>query len=68
MINLVYNLHQRLECMVNDVTLSMETQADFKTYLDDYSNMHPRIELTVTVLTNGVWPTCKSSELNLPSH
>ena len=42
-------------------------KAAFETYLDDYSNMHPGIELTVTVLTNGVSPTCKSSELNLPS-
>ena len=52
--------------MVNDVTLSMETHVAFKTYLDDYSNMHLGIELTVTVLMNGVCPTCKSSELNLP--
>ena len=55
-----------MEPMVKDVTLSMDTQAAFEAYLDDYSNMHPGIELTVTVLTNGVSPTCKSSELNLP--
>ena len=55
-----------MEPMVNDVMLLMETQAAFETYLDDYSNIHPRIELTITVLTNGVSPTCKFSELNLP--
>ena len=62
-----FQITSKMERMVNDVTVSIETQADFKAYIDNYSNMHPGIELAVTVLSTGFWPTYKSSEINLPS-
>lgn len=60
-------LTSKMKGMVNDFTLARETQPDFNTYLHDYSNVHPGIELTVTVLNNGFWPTYKLFNLNPPA-
>jgi cullin 1 len=36
------------------------------TYLTDNPNIHLGMDLTVTVLTTGCWPSYKYSEINLP--
>ena len=51
---------------LTDLTLARESQAKFQKYLDDKVHAHPGIELTVTVLNAGFWPSYKSFDLNLP--
>ena len=50
-----------------DLTLARENQPKFQKYLDDKVHPHPRIELTVIVLTAGFWPIYKSFDLNFPA-
>ncbi|THG07137.1 cullin-1-like [Camellia sinensis] len=57
----------KMEGMVTDLTLAKENQNHFKEYLDNSPNTNPGIDLTVTVLTTGFWPTYKSSDLSLPA-
>ncbi|KAL3634597.1 Cullin-1 [Castilleja foliolosa] len=55
------------EGMVTDLTLAKENQASFEEYLGNNPNVNPGIDLTVTVLTTGFWPSYKTFDLNLPS-
>ncbi|KAL3641974.1 Cullin-1 [Castilleja foliolosa] len=55
------------EGMVTDLTLAKENQASFEEYLGNNPNANPGIDLTVTVLTTGFWPSYKTFDLNLPS-
>ncbi|XP_007009824.2 PREDICTED: cullin-1 [Theobroma cacao] len=57
----------KMEGMVTDLTLARENQANFEDYLRSNSAARPGIDLTVTVLTTGFWPSYKSSDLNLPA-
>ncbi|XVF72564.1 hypothetical protein PTKIN_Ptkin12aG0131400 [Pterospermum kingtungense] len=57
----------KMEGMVTDLTLARENQANFEDYLRNNSAAHPGIDLTVTVLTTGFWPSYKSFDLNLPA-
>uniref|UniRef100_A0A0D6QS21 Cullin family profile domain-containing protein n=1 Tax=Araucaria cunninghamii TaxID=56994 RepID=A0A0D6QS21_ARACU len=57
----------KMEGMVTDLTLARENQTNFEDYLTENTNMHPGIDLTVTVLTTGFWPSYKSFDLNLPA-
>ncbi|XP_021295984.1 cullin-1-like [Herrania umbratica] len=57
----------KMEGMVTDLTLARENQANFEDYLRSNSAAHPGIDLTVTVLTTGFWPSYKSSDLHLPA-
>lgn len=52
---------------VVDLTLARDNQLKFEEYLRDNSHVNPGIDLTVTVLTTGFWPSYKSFDLNLPS-
>ena len=56
----------KMEGMVTDLTLARENQTSFEEYLSNNSNANPGIDLSVTVLTTGFWPSYKSSDLNLP--
>eukprot|EP00262_Sarcandra_glabra_P016331 TRINITY_DN5291_c0_g1_i2.p1 TRINITY_DN5291_c0_g1~~TRINITY_DN5291_c0_g1_i2.p1 ORF type:complete len:743 (+),score=148.42 TRINITY_DN5291_c0_g1_i2:157-2385(+) len=56
----------KMEGMVTDLTLARENQASFEEYLSSNSHANPGIDLTVTVLTTGFWPSYKSFDLNLP--
>jgi len=56
----------KMEGMVTDLTLARENQTSFEEYLGNNSHANPRIDLTVTVLTTGFWPSYKSFDLNLP--
>lgn len=57
----------KMEGMVTDLTLAKENQGHFDDYLNENSHAHPGIDLTVTVLTTGFWPSYKSFDLNLPA-
>lgn len=50
-----------------DVTLARENQTNFEEYLSSNPHLNPGLDLTVTVLTTGFWPSYKSFDLNLPS-
>nr|ACS69068.1 CULLIN1-like protein 1 [Lilium longiflorum] len=56
----------KMEGMVTDLTLAREHQTSFEEYLNMNPHAHPGIDLTVTVLTTGFWPSYKSFDLNLP--
>ncbi|KAL4642899.1 hypothetical protein ACB092_02G052800 [Castanea dentata] len=56
----------KMERMVTDLTLTRENQTSFEEYLSNNSHANPGIDLTVTVLTTGFWPSYKSFDLNLP--
>ena len=47
--------------------LARENQTNFEEYLNDNPLAHPGIDLTVTILTTGFWPSYKSFDLNLPA-
>ncbi|XP_008802121.1 cullin-1-like [Phoenix dactylifera] len=57
----------KMEGMVTDLTLARENQSSFEEYLNSNSQANPGIDLTVTVLTTGFWPSYKSFDLNLPA-
>ncbi|KAH9328425.1 hypothetical protein KI387_000533, partial [Taxus chinensis] len=57
----------KMEGMVTDLTLAKENQGNFEEYLNENPHTHPGIDLTVTVLTTGFWPSYKSFDLNLPA-
>eukprot|EP00252_Welwitschia_mirabilis_P008860 TRINITY_DN210_c0_g1_i1.p1 TRINITY_DN210_c0_g1~~TRINITY_DN210_c0_g1_i1.p1 ORF type:complete len:475 (-),score=106.70 TRINITY_DN210_c0_g1_i1:203-1627(-) len=57
----------KMEGMVTDLTLARENQTNFEEYLNENAHAHPGIDLAVTVLTTGFWPSYKSFDLNLPS-
>ncbi|KAL1318020.1 hypothetical protein HN51_070265 [Arachis hypogaea] len=56
----------KMEGMVMDLTLARDNQMKFEEYLRDNTHVNPGIDLTVTVLTTGFWPSYKSFDLNLP--
>ncbi|CAB80750.1 putative cullin-like 1 protein [Arabidopsis thaliana] len=57
----------KMEGMVTDLTLARENQNSFEDYLGSNPAANPGIDLTVTVLTTGFWPSYKSFDINLPS-
>ncbi|MEW5319419.1 MAG: hypothetical protein WDW38_010572 [Sanguina aurantia] len=59
------NLLQKMEGMVTDLQLAREKQQNFDRWREENGKVLA-IDLTVTVLTTGFWPTYKSTELALP--
>ncbi|CAL9074844.1 unnamed protein product [Musa acuminata var. zebrina] len=57
----------KMEGMVTDLTLARENQSNFEDYLNSNPHANPGMDLTVTVLTTGFWPSYKSFDLNLPA-
>ncbi|XP_057964979.1 cullin-1 [Malania oleifera] len=57
----------KMEGMITDLTLARENQANFEEYLGNDGIANPGIDLTVTVLTTGFWPSYKSTDVNLPA-
>ncbi|VFQ68632.1 unnamed protein product [Cuscuta campestris] len=57
----------KMEGMVTDLTLTKENQNHFQEYLNNNPAASPGIDLTVTLLTTGFWPSYKSSDLSLPA-
>ncbi|KAM0998397.1 hypothetical protein ACFX13_008265 [Malus domestica] len=56
----------KMEGMVTDLTIARDHQKGFEEYLHDNPAVNPGMDLTVTVLTTGYWPSYKSFDLNLP--
>nr|GEV02965.1 cullin-1-like [Tanacetum cinerariifolium] len=56
----------KMEGMVTDLALAKENHSQFNEYLSNNPLAGPGIDLTVTVLTTGFWPSYKSSDLCLP--
>jgi cullin 1 len=56
----------KMEGMVTDLALARETQTTFSSWLADKEGPAPKLDLTVTVLTTGFWPTYKFVEMSLP--
>lgn len=56
----------KLEGMFKDMELSKELMLSFKSHL---KNVHPpgNIEMSVSVLTMGYWPTYQTMQVNLPA-
>lgn len=52
---------------MTDLTLARENQNSFEEYLGNNPAANPGIDLTVTVLTTGFWPSYKSFDINLPA-
>ncbi|PWA91453.1 cullin [Artemisia annua] len=57
----------KMEGMVTDLALAKENHSEFNEYLSNNPVATPGIDLTVTVLTTGFWPSYKSSDLCLPA-
>ncbi|KAL6615169.1 hypothetical protein ACP70R_037439 [Stipagrostis hirtigluma subsp. patula] len=57
----------KMEGMLTDMTTARDNQVKFEDYLSLNPESHPRVDLGVTVLTTGHWPTYKSSDIKLPS-
>ena len=55
----------QMEGMVTDLQLAQDKQHDFDSWMKD-SNSELSIDMNVTVLTTGFWPSYKSTELALP--
>ncbi|XP_049412004.1 cullin-1-like [Solanum stenotomum] len=56
----------KMEGMVTDLSLVKENQSHFQEYISNNPATNPGIDMTVTVLTTGFWPSYKSCDLNLP--
>ncbi|XP_062027652.1 cullin-1-like isoform X1 [Rosa rugosa] len=57
----------KMEGMVTDLALSEDIQMRFQEYLQSNPNVnHLEMDLTVTVLTTGFWPSYKSFNVNIP--
>jgi len=56
----------KMEGMVTDLQLAREWQPPFDEWLAEREGKKPGIDITVTVLTTGFWPTYKFIELSLP--
>ncbi|TMW89544.1 hypothetical protein EJD97_017038 [Solanum chilense] len=57
----------KMEGMVTDLILARENQASFEEYVSNNPIANPGIDLTVTVLKTGFWPSYKSFDFNLPT-
>ncbi|RZC50740.1 hypothetical protein C5167_019159 [Papaver somniferum] len=55
-----------MEGMVTELQLAKDNQSEFEEFQKSNALAHPGIDLTVTVLTTGFWPSYKSLDLNLP--
>lgn len=55
----------KMEGMVTDLQLARDKQQHFEEHLKD-RNKQLKVDLTVTVLTTGFWPTYKAIDLALP--
>ncbi|KAI4303721.1 hypothetical protein MLD38_039319 [Melastoma candidum] len=56
----------KLEGMVVDLELSKEMATEFKDHISNHPSADLRMDLSVSVLTTGYWPSIRSTNLNLP--
>jgi len=57
----------KMEGMVTDLQLARDTQQGFDSWLAQDASRKGDVDLNVTVLTTGFWPTYKFTELALPA-
>lgn len=55
----------KMEGMVQDLQIAREKEQDFRTWLDRKKTSLP-VDMNVTVLTTGYWPSYKALEMELP--
>ncbi|XBJ15476.1 hypothetical protein VPH35_007366 [Triticum aestivum] len=56
----------KMEGMVTDLTVARDHQTKFEEFVADHPESNPGVDLAVTVLTTGFWPTYKTFDINLP--
>lgn len=56
----------KMEGMITDFAGTRDGQEKFEFHISAYPELHPGLELNVTVLTTGYWPTYKTADINLP--
>ncbi|KAK4264654.1 hypothetical protein QN277_025800 [Acacia crassicarpa] len=61
------NYTSKMEGMMADLAISKDYQRSFEEYLHENPLLKPGIDLSVSVLTIGFWPTCRSCSMKLPS-
>ncbi|GJN31888.1 hypothetical protein PR202_gb20343 [Eleusine coracana subsp. coracana] len=54
-----------MEGMVTDLAVARDHQTKFEEFISTHPELNPGIDLAVTVLTTGFWPSYKSFDLNL---
>ncbi|KAM0876313.1 hypothetical protein ACQ4PT_036274 [Festuca glaucescens] len=57
----------KMEGMLTDMATARERQTKFEAYMDPWPESCPRVDLSVTVLTTGYWPSYKTFNINLPT-
>lgn len=58
----------KMEGMLRDMETARDHQTGFEVYKSkNYPETFPRVDVSVTVLTTGQWPTYKTFNINLPS-
>ncbi|KAG8067204.1 hypothetical protein GUJ93_ZPchr0005g15249 [Zizania palustris] len=57
----------KMEGMVTDITVARDHQTTFEEFVVAHQELNPGIDLAVTVLTAGFWPSYKTFDINLPA-
>ncbi|XP_066360727.1 cullin-1-like isoform X1 [Miscanthus floridulus] len=57
----------KMEGMVTDLTVARDHQTKFEEFVAGRPELNPGIDLAVTVLTTGFWPSYKTFDINLPA-
>ncbi|KAL5203429.1 hypothetical protein ABZP36_014381 [Zizania latifolia] len=57
----------KMEGMVTDLTVARDHQTKFDEFVVAHQELNPGIDLAVTVLTTGFWPSYKTFDINLPA-
>ncbi|XP_062230758.1 cullin-1-like isoform X1 [Phragmites australis] len=57
----------KMEGMVTDLTVARDHQTKFEEFVAAHPELNPGIDLAVTVLTTGFWPSYKTFDINLPA-
>ncbi|TVU17816.1 hypothetical protein EJB05_33873 [Eragrostis curvula] len=57
----------KMEGMVTDLTVARDHQTKFEEFVAGHPELNPGIDLAVTVLTTGFWPSYKTFDINLPA-
>uniref|UniRef100_A0A0E0DM27 Cullin-1 n=1 Tax=Oryza meridionalis TaxID=40149 RepID=A0A0E0DM27_9ORYZ len=57
----------KMEGMVTDLTVARDHQTKFEEFVAAHQELNPGIDLAVTVLTTGFWPSYKTFDINLPA-
>lgn len=57
----------KMEGMIVDISVATDHQTRFNKYLNDHLELNPGINMAVTVLKMGCWPSYKNIDMNLPA-